>query len=139
MIGRIERPRAHVHFSEARWGRYLNPLRPGAMGPYLDRHAPTITAVEVERRGSAIQKTRVSGTVNLIAECSIPRPPRCRPPWAGLPVMPALIHWRIIGPAGAVTRWSTAVDFRREIPPASAFGHVYAGWTRQNHARQPGR
>jgi murein DD-endopeptidase MepM/ murein hydrolase activator NlpD len=33
VIGRVEKPWAHVHFSEARYGRYLNPLRKGGLTP----------------------------------------------------------------------------------------------------------
>src|SRR5687767_12932277 len=34
-IGRIARGWGHVHFSEQRGGRYVNPLRRGAMGPFV--------------------------------------------------------------------------------------------------------
>jgi len=51
MIGRIEAPYAHVHFSEARSGRYLNRLRPGAMGPYADGTRPRVTSVRAEQAG----------------------------------------------------------------------------------------
>jgi len=45
VIGRIEAPYGHVHFSEAKDGRYLNPLRPGAMGPFVDDTQPRVTSV----------------------------------------------------------------------------------------------
>ena len=35
-------------------------------------------------------------------------------------------------------RWSTAVDFRLTIPPASAFDEVWAPGSTQNHVRAPG-
>ena len=47
VIGHIEEPYGHVHFSEARRGRYLNPLRPGALGPYEDSTRPTTRSVGV--------------------------------------------------------------------------------------------
>ena len=40
VIGHILKPWAHVHFSERRNGVYVNPLRPGAMGPYVDQTCP---------------------------------------------------------------------------------------------------
>ena len=50
-IGRIEKPWAHVHFAERRNGAYLNPLRPGAMGPCADETCPAIREVRFEHEG----------------------------------------------------------------------------------------
>jgi hypothetical protein len=139
VIGHVERPWAHVHFSEARYGRYLNPLRRGAMAPYADHEAPVVTAVEAERDGTPLPLGSAAQTIDLVAETS-DRPPVAVPaPWNGLPVMPALLRSRVVGPNGALTRWQTAVDFRATIPSAGLFGSVFAKWTRQNHAHRSGR
>jgi hypothetical protein len=53
--------------------------------------------------------------------------------WADLPVMPALVRWRIDDGA-----WRTAIDFRQTIPPASAFFGIYARETTQNRTHVPG-
>ncbi|HUG64550.1 MAG TPA: peptidoglycan DD-metalloendopeptidase family protein [Gaiellaceae bacterium] len=50
VIGRIEEPYGHVHFSERRNGRYVNPLRPGALGPYADDTQPIVRSVVTHRR-----------------------------------------------------------------------------------------
>jgi hypothetical protein len=139
MIGRVEKPWAHVHFSEARDGRYLNPLRPGAMGPYTDREAPVVRAVEAEYDGSPVPLRAATRTIDLVAE-TYDRPPLAVPaPWSNLPVMPALLRSRIVGPHGPVTNWKVAADFRETIPSAGLFGSVFAKWTRQNHTHRPGR
>jgi hypothetical protein len=141
MIGHVEFPWGHVHFSEMRNGRYLNPLRPGAMGPYVDPTRPTVSAVELERSGDAahVAPAAAYGTIDVVAEVADETPLPVAEPWANMPVMPALVRWRIVGVGGAVTGWETAVDFRETIPPASAFASVYAKWTRQNHPKHPGR
>ena len=47
---------AHVHFAERDRGhdRYLNPLRPGAIGPYVDRTPPRVVSVEFLRNGREV-------------------------------------------------------------------------------------
>jgi hypothetical protein len=139
MIGRVERPWAHVHFSEMRNGVYLNPLRPGAMGPYVDTTKPTVAAVQLERDGRPVRLAAAGGALDLIAEVSDTTPLAAPAPWNDLPVMPALVRWRLRGPKGFATGWTTAVDFRETIPPANAFQSIFARWTRQNHAHRPGR
>jgi len=130
MIGRIEAPYAHVHFSESRNGRYLNPLRPGAMGPYADDTRPRVTSVRAEH----------AGQLALVAEAYDETPLAVPRPWHDLPVMPVLVRWRLLDTKGrSVLGWRTAADFRMTIPPASAFDEVWAPGTMQNHVRAPGR
>jgi hypothetical protein len=141
VVGNVESPWAHVHFSEMRDGRYLNPLRPGAMGPYADPTRPAVTAVELERTGDAahVAPDAATGTFDIIAEVSDETPLPVAAPWRNMPVMPALVRWRIVEGKRLATNWQTAVDFRETIPAASAFGSVFARWTRQNHPHHPGR
>jgi len=141
VIGRIEHPWAHVHFSEMQNGVYLNPLRPGAMGPYADPTRPSVSAVQLEHPGDAahIALSAAHGSLDIVAEVSDRTPMPVAAPWHDMPVMPALVRWRVLGASGAVTSWQTAVDFRRTIPPASDFSAVFARWTRQNHPAHPGR
>ena len=127
VIGHIEEPYGHVHFSERRDGRYLNPLRSGALGPFVDDTTPSARSV-VFRDGVLIAETYDEAPV------AVPRP------WYDLPVMPALLRWRVLGTHGSVVRgWSTAADFRLTIPPASEFDDRWAPGTTQNHVRAPGR
>jgi hypothetical protein len=127
VIGRIEEPYGHVHFSEKRAGRYVNPLRPGAMGPFVDDTVPAVRSV-VARDGA------------LVAEAYDETPLAVPRPWHDLPVMPALMRWRLLETGGRIViAWRTAADFRLTIPPASEFDERWAPGTMQNHVRAPGR
>ena len=119
-IGHVEKPWAHVHFSERRNGTYVNPLRAGAMRPFVDDADPRVRAIHL-RDGE------------LTADVEDETPIAVPAPWSSLPVMPAVVRWRIAG-----KRWQTVVDFRTSIPSASAFHAIYAHATRQNHANLPG-
>jgi hypothetical protein len=124
VIGHIEKPWAHVHFSETRSGAYLNPLRPGAMGPFRDSTRP------------AVARVLRAGDGEIEADVLDETPIAVAAPWSDLPVMPALVRWRLAG--RTCGRWTTAADFRWTIPSAGVFSTVYAPATRQNHAQRPG-
>jgi hypothetical protein len=139
VIGRIETPYGHVHFSEARYGRYLNPLRRGAMGPFVDTTRPRVTAVRAELDGRRLQSPAVHGAFDLVAEVRDEPPMAVPRPWHDLPVMPAVVRWRLLDAHNRVTvDWRTVADFRITIPPASAFDSIWAPGTTQNHVRAPG-
>ena len=121
VIGRIEEPWAHVHFSELRNGVYLNPLRRGALAPFRDDTTPRVAAIRASRG-------------HIVADVTDATPLLVPAPWRALPVMPALVRWR----ASGTRRWTVAADFRRTIPAASAFEGVYGWQTRQNHANRRG-
>jgi hypothetical protein len=122
IVGHVEKPWAHVHFSERRNGVYVNPLRAGAMRPFVDYTEPRVVALR--RHGDDVVAHVADETPLLVPK-----------PWSNLPVMPALVRWR---PAGS-SRWTVAADFRWTIPGASAFGAIFAAATSQNHVRAPGR
>jgi hypothetical protein len=127
VLGHIEAPYGHVHFSESRNGRYLNPLRPGALGPYADPTRPQVLGLETTNDAVVAQ---VADETPL----AVPRP------WHDLPVMPALVRWRLLDRGGrAVSGWNVLVDFRSTIPPASEFDRTWAPGAMQNHVRAPGR
>lgn len=139
VVGRIEKPWQHVHFSERHGRTYVNPLRPGALAPYRDPTRPTIQAATFERLGSPVG-TRLSGTVDIVTEAWDTVPVAVDAPWNDKPVTPALVEWRIVGTrAPASSRWHVAADFRDALP-AAPYSTVYARWTRQNHPwRRGGR
>ena len=122
VIGRIEAPYGHVHFSEARNGEVPEPAPAGGDGPVRRRHA----AVGHEPR------RRARRPVSAIGWCPGPLRPRRRgrgrdadrdpAPWHDLPVTPALVCWRLVTRSGRVVLgWRTAADFDDD-PPASGFG-----------------
>lgn len=121
LLGRVGAGWGHVHFAERRGGIYVNPLRPGGLGPYVDRTAPAVDAVGV------------AGGRLVVAAHDTPDP-RVPGPWADEPVTPALLRWRVAG----TTAWRTAVDFRAAMLDRSRFGSVYTPRTRQNHEGEPG-
>lgn len=129
LLGSIAHGWGHVHFAERLQGRYVNPLRAGALTPYADHTAPTISRVGLVRSGHR------SRLVAAVFDTTVPHVPG---PWADEPVTPALLRWRLVNGRGAVIAWRTAADFRSYMLPASRFPTVYAPGTRQNHEGQPG-
>lgn len=140
VVGWVEAPWEHVHFSEVRDGLYVNPLRPGALGPFRDTTRPRVKALGATLDGLVIPTRASHGTVELVVEAydetPIPVPGR----WGGKPVTPALLRWRVTAGDGRVVRpWRTAIDHRRVKPDDDAFTSEYARWTRQNKRNRPGR
>jgi Peptidase family M23 len=125
LLGHIARGWGHVHFAEHRAGKYLNPLRPGALTPYVDRTPPSIDEVAVVELGR--------GSFGLIASAHDMPDPQVPGAWADEPVTPALLQWRIVRDGATGGAWKTAADFRSTMLPASEFKNVYAPATRQNH------
>ena len=131
IVGRIEKPWAHVHFSEAESNVYVNPLRAAALQPYVDRTKPTVRSITFEHDGRPAG-ARVSGTLDLVSEAFDTTPLAVPAPWNGRPVAPALVEWRIVGSrTTASAGWHVSVDFRNTLPSAP-YPAIYAPWTRQN-------
>ena len=140
VIGHIEEPYGHVHFSESSNRRYLNPLRPGALGPYSDNTRPRVTAVRAELDGRRLQSPIAHDGFDLVAAVQDETPLAVPRPWHDLPVMPALVRWRLLDArARVVIGWRTTVDFRETIPSASEFDRVWAPGATQNRVRTPAR
>jgi murein DD-endopeptidase MepM/ murein hydrolase activator NlpD len=125
LLGTIAPGWGHVHFAERIGDEYVNPLRPGGLGPYTDPVAPTVVDVAVARHGRDFQ---------LIAHAYDTTWPPVPGPWANEPVTPALLRWRL----GSSGSWHVAADFRRHMLDRSLFTSVYAPETRQNHQSKPG-
>jgi murein DD-endopeptidase MepM/ murein hydrolase activator NlpD len=139
LVGHIEAPWLHVHFAERRLGQYRNPLRPGALGPWVDPTSPRISGISFERGGKELSPLAVNGPVDVIVDAYDLPPVRVPAPWSNLPVTPALLRWRILRGRQVVRGWHNPVDFRRTMLPASLFHVVYAPGTRQNKPNRPGR
>ena len=140
LLGTIQPSWGHVHFAESLNGVYLNPLRRGALAPYIDTTSPTVSAVAISRGGKAVDPEKVAGVVNLTCEAYDVPPIAPPPPWRDTRVTPGLLRWRILRADGrAATQWKTAVDFRFALLPNALFNLVYAPGTRPNRANRPGR
>jgi len=140
LVGWAEPPWEHVHFSERRDGVYVNPLRPGALGPFRDTTRPSVKELRVDlKRGGALSRA-TRGTVDLVVEAYDVTPIRVPGRWGGKPVTPSLLRWRLVTPYGAVVRgWRTAIDHRLVKPDDAVYTTQYAQWTRQNKRGRPGR
>jgi hypothetical protein len=121
LLGWVKPEWGHVHFAESIGGTYVNPLRAGALQPYVDTTRPTVGTIAPVGDGLVVD---VWDT-----------PPIAPPaPWEGARLTPALVRWRVDdGP------WQTAVDFRRTLLPPERFNDVYAVGTCQNKPNHPGR
>lgn len=140
VIGHVNTPWAHVHLAEQRDGRYVNPLRSGALQPFEDTTRPVVRELRLERDGRILTAGVGDGTVDLVVEAYDTTPLPVPAPWTGKPLTPALLRWRLIGPSGSgATAWKTVVDVRRAIPSDDLYDAVFARWTRQNKAARVGR
>jgi len=132
VIGKVVGPWGHVHFAERDNGVYVNPLRPGAMGPYADTTVPTVRAVTVRSVTGVSRSATVHGRVDLVAEAYDATPIPISGPWHDKPLTPALLRWRLLDGKHVVTGWRTAVDFRLTYPSNELWNRTYTSWTRQN-------
>ena len=137
VIGRVAHPWEHVHFAEHRNGVYVNPLRPGAMGPYTDTtvpnvHAITVRSVTARSVATASHGAPAHGRVDLVAEAYDETPISISGPWHDKPLTPALLQWRLLDGERAVIGWRTAIDFRLTYPSNDLWSQTYTSWTRQN-------
>jgi hypothetical protein len=131
LLGVIGRGWEHVHFAESQSHRYLNPLRPGALGPYADRTPPTVASVAIARDGT--------GALTVVADAFDTPTPRVPGAWADEPVTPALLEWRLVRAEARSGRWHVAADFRVDMLGQDRFHDIYAPATRQNHRGVAGR
>ena len=132
VIGRVLRPWGHVHFAEHRNGVYVNPLRPGAMGPYTDTTVPSVRALTVRSLATGSRGPTAHGRVDIVAEAYDATPIPIAGPWRDKPLTPVLLEWRLLDGARVVTGWRTAVDYRLTYPPNELWSRTYTSWTRQN-------
>lgn len=139
LLGRVEAPWKHVHFAESYRGVYRNPLRPGALTPWVDPSTPRIAKIAFLRRGKELSPLQVSGDVDIVVDAYDLPPLRVPPPWNDLPVTPAVLRWRVLRAGKVVRKWHTPVDFRKAMLPADLFSAIYAPGTRQNKPGKPGR
>ena len=133
IVGRVEAPWGHVHFSESSGGVYLNPLRPGALAPYRDTTTPIVSHITLERDGTPAG-TRVAGRIDFVAQAEDTLPLAPPKPWNDVPVTPALVEWKLVAAraTASASAWHIAADYRSALPTVP-FASVYARWTRQNH------
>lgn len=129
LLGYVGRNWGHVHFAERVGTRYINPLRPGGLGPYTDPLAPTVAEISLVHG-----RTGVEILTNAYDTTWPPVPG----PWTHEPVAPALIQWRVTRDGQTNGAWRTAVDFRDQMLDRGLFHSIYAPPTAQNHKGKAG-
>ena len=129
----------HVHFAERNRtsGRYLNPLRPGAIGPYADRTPPTVVSVELLRNGREVDPMRLTGRVDVVAEISDTTPMLVPAPWSNMPVTAARIRWSVTQGARNVVSPREAINSDHMFD-GKLYDRVFAPDTTQNYVGAPG-
>ncbi|HVP75975.1 MAG TPA: M23 family metallopeptidase [Gaiellaceae bacterium] len=130
LLGYVDTGWEHVHFAERLNGVYLNPLRPGGLGPYADVTAPDVASISV--------RPLPGGGFQVLASAYDTPSPRVPGDWADEPVTPALLRWRVLRDGRPDSDWTTAADFRSRMLDAKLFPSIYTPATRQNHKGEPG-
>jgi hypothetical protein len=135
LLGYVKPGAGHLHLSERRFGVYVNPLRPGGLGPYADHTQPVIRGLTVyaSRTMHQLPLGAVSGRVDIAVDAYDPPAMQPLPPWSDAIWSPEEISWSGIyddpwRPFGGPAQ---GVDFHRLLAP-SAVRDVYAPGTRQN-------
>lgn len=140
LIGYVAAGWGHVHFAESVDGYYRNPLRPGALTPFVDETRPTVASIElVDAQGTPVDPAHVAGSIAVVAE-AYDTPPILPPaPWDVARLAPAQLSWKLIDATGAVDAAETSVDFTNGLPDSDLYPSVYAPGTYQNKPFRPGR
>lgn len=137
LLGRIRKGWGHVHFAESHGGHYVDPLRKGALTPYVDHTIPVVEWVALfSDTGAAVNQGSVSGTVSIIASIYDlpPLPPPA--PWQVARLVPSTIWWSLNG--NGIAQSALIADFSAGLPPSYLYSLVYAPGTYQNKANRPG-
>jgi Peptidase family M23 len=127
----------HVHLAERRGTDYLNPLRPGGIGPYVDRTPPNVLSVEFLRNGREVDVGALSGRVDVVAEIVDTTPMLVPAPWSNLPVTAARIRWGISHASGHVVVPRSVIDSDHMLP-GKMYDSIFAPGTSQNFVGAPG-
>lgn len=130
MIGFVRHGFGHVHFAEWNGRTYVNPLRRGALAPFVDRTRPVVGPIDVEQEQN--------GTFDATVQAYDPPPMRPRGPWHDAVWTPALVRWRLVSNGIPLIPWTVAADFDVYLS-RRRFDKVYGLGTRQNFAGRAGR
>ncbi len=137
-VGAIKAGFGHVHFAELHGDRYVNPLRPGGIAPYVDTTSPAVASLGALLGERRVADGVVRGVVDLVVDAyDTPSPPLPQPPWGIVHAAPAYIRWRLVPDGASRAPWHTAVDFRSYLAPKERFSSVYAPWTQLNRPNRP--
>jgi hypothetical protein len=127
----------HVHLAERVGGDYLNPLRPGGLGPYVDRTPPRVASVKFLRNGREVDARALTGRVDVVAEIYDATPMHVPAPWSNMPVTPETVGWSL-SHGGRLIRAERTIINSDHMLPAKLYDSIYARGTAQNWVGAPG-
>jgi hypothetical protein len=138
VLGYVQKAAGHVHLTEIRDTRVVNPLLKGHLSPYYDRTRPRVVSIGVrDAQGQPTGVLGVHGMVELTAEAydtpQIPAPGI----WRHMPVTPAIVQWELTAANTGKIKipLTTVADFTAGLPPNKDFWTIYARGTYQNQPR----
>jgi hypothetical protein len=140
LLGYVVPGAGHVHLSEKRFGRYVNPLRRGGLSPYHD-HVPPVIRTLVAFRCDTTTELPINGLtdcVDLAVDAYDPPPIAPKPPWNDVLLSPARITWNGLFPGAwrPLAFRAQTVNFNRLL--TIPLEDVYAPGTRQNEPNTVG-
>jgi len=140
LLGRILPGWGHVHLSESMRGRYLDPLRRGALTPFVDHTIPTVALVQIlSAAGPPIDPQHVSGAIDVLASVYDVPPIAPPPPWDVARLAPAKVWWSLADSSGAVVQSGVTVNFETGLPSNDLYYWIYAPGSYQNKPHRPGQ
>jgi murein DD-endopeptidase MepM/ murein hydrolase activator NlpD len=140
LLGHVLRGWGHVHFSESFEGRYIDPLRKGALTPFIDHTVPTVSSVQLlAAGGSPVDPQHVTGAIDVRADIYDLPPLAPASPWEVSRLAPAAVWWNLLDASGAVVQSSLTVSFDVILPANALYDWIYAPGTYQNKPHRPGR
>lgn len=139
LIGYVLEGWGHVHFAESFRGTYRNPLRNGALTPFVDHTMPTVSSVQLLSGGSPADSQHVTGAVDILANIYDTPPLAPPPPWELARLAPASVWWDLRDSNGVIVGSSLVAYFDVALPPADRYSWIYAAGTYQNKPNRPGQ
>jgi murein DD-endopeptidase MepM/ murein hydrolase activator NlpD len=137
LLGHVSAKAGHVHLAERVGGVCVNPLRPGGIGPYVDRTPPTVSSVEFLHNGRQVDAKALTGRFDIVVEAFDTTPMLVPEPWSRLPVTPARMGWSLSYGSRSIVSPQTVVDSGRQLP-RERYDWIYAPGTFQNRKGHPG-
>src|SRR5262249_30747852 len=101
VIGHVQASAGHVHLAELDSGVPVNPTLRGHPQPYRALTKPRVENLQVaDSNGTPLNYLAVRGRVTLTVE-AYDHPQLSAPgTWAGMPVAPSVLSWRMWSPGG---------------------------------------
>jgi murein DD-endopeptidase MepM/ murein hydrolase activator NlpD len=139
VLGHILRAAGHVHLTQLRDGKAVNPLAPGNIGPYADSTTPRVDAITFRSRdtGPDLLPEYLHGWVEIVAAASDEHAIPVEGKWNGMPVTPAKLTYRIetFPKRQLVIAETSGMDVSRALPATGDMWHTYARGTHMNQVK----